>query len=87
MARLKITSRADFYSGDDWQNMINTDIVSTGNATIVRNINQNRIDDIRYRMNQNHDHPEGEFYISPANPNDHFYVDYYLIYRNPVIDF
>jgi hypothetical protein len=87
MPRLKITSRAKFYSGSDWMNWINADIVKSSNSIIVRNVNKSEMDEIRYRMNQNHDHPDGEFYISPANSNDHSYVDYYMIYRNPATDF
>lgn len=87
MPRLKITSRAKFYSGNDWMNYMNANTVSTSSWIIVRDVTKTDMDEICFRMNQNHDHPEGEFYISPANPNDHSYVDYYLIYRNPVIDF
>ena len=87
MPRLKLTSRAKFYSGNDWMNLVNAEIITTPHSTIVRNVNQNEMDEICYRMNQNHDHPDGEFYISPANSNDHSYVDYYMIYRNPATDF
>lgn len=87
MPRLKITSRAKFYSGNSWINYVNADIVTTPNSIIVRNVNENEMEEIRYQMNQNHDHPDGEFYISPANSNDHSYVDYYMIYRNRAIDF
>jgi hypothetical protein len=84
MPRLKITSRAKFYSGDSWINWASGNAVYTSDEIIVRNIDEYQISQIVDCMNHNHDHPEGEFYCSPANSNDHDYVDYYIIYRNPI---
>ena len=84
MPRLKITTRANFYSGNDWQNRVKGKIVTKSDYVIVRDTTKYEIDNIVFQMNQNHYHPKGEFYCSPANPNDHDYVNYYVIYRNPI---
>jgi len=82
MGRVKITSRAGFYSGD-WRSGFNCDIVEQSGNTVICEINLLYLPEIISQMNCNHVHQEGIFYYSQSHPHDDE-VDYYIKYRNPI---
>jgi hypothetical protein len=82
MSRIKVTTRAEHYSGDNWKRGLNCEIIERSNDTIIRNADLLQLEEIVYRMNQNHDHWLGNFYYRSANPNDQHKIDYYIMYEN-----